>query len=278
MLRRPKVVVVLTVVGLGLLLVMLPSRLNDHLKRALGWLQLPFLGAANGLQETGHQARAYVTPRSVLLAEIDRLRSENRRMRTREFQFQELFRENTRLRSLVEWQSTAPWPLKLARVVGAEPSNWWRGIILNLGSEDGVAVNDPVLTEQGLVGKVISVSSQSARVALVGDPNCRVAAVLGDSGLGGIITPSGKGASNRRIVDLQHLPGEANLEPGTEIRTSGSGGVFPSGIPIGRLLDSQTYEFGLYSGARVRLRADLDRLNLVWVVVSRSDDSGEAQP
>jgi rod shape-determining protein MreC len=274
MLRRPKVVLIMAVMGVGLLLVLLPSRLNGQLKQAVGWFYLPFVGAADGVEEIGHQSRAYITPRTSLLSEIDRLREEIQRLKVREFQLAELHRQNAQLRKLVEWQVQQPWTLKLGKVIGDDPANWWRGVTLNIGEAEGVQVDDAVLTEQGLVGKVVSVSSGRSKVSLLGDPNCRVAAVIGDSGYGGIVTPIGLGAINRRIVELQHLSSDANLEPGVKVSTSGSGGVFPSGIPIGRLIDSQSYDFGLFSGARVRLSADLDRLDFVWVIVEAPEEGG----
>lgn len=255
-------------------MVLLPSRLNDQLKKSVGWFYLPMIGAANGVEAVGHQLRAYVTPRSSLLSEIDRLRQDNHRLRVRDFQALEVFRENRRLRQMVQWKGAQPWDLRLAKVIIDDPANWWRSVSLDIGSDDGIKVDDPVLSVQGLVGKVISVSGGRSKVALLGDPSCRVAAVLGNSGHGGIVTPSGQGAINRRIVELKHLPSEADLAPGAEVLTSGAGGVFPSGIPIGRLIDSQSYDFGLYSGARIRLRADLDRLDYVWVI-ARSESHEE---
>ncbi len=277
MLRQPKVVIVSVAIGAGLLMALLPSRLNDQLKRVVGWLYLPFAGAADGVEETGRRSRAYLTPRANLLAEIERLRNDAQRLRVRELQSAQVYLENARLRELVDWKVQQPWDLKLARVVVEDPANWWRTVTLDLGEDDGVQVDDAVLSDRGLVGKVTSVVGGRSKVALLGDPNCRVAAMLADTGFGGIVTPSGQGAMNRRIVELKHLPSEADLEPGMEVLTSGTGGVFPRGIPIGRLIDSQSYDFGLYSGARVRLRVDLDRLDQVWVIVRPESNQEEGE-
>ena len=274
MLRRPKVVLLSVAIGTGLLMALLPSRLNDQLKRVVGWFYLPVAGAADGVEEMGRRSRAYLTPRATLLAEIDRLRNDYQRLRVRELQSAQIHGENARLRELVDWKVQQAWDLKLARVIIEDPANWWRTVTLDLGDADGVRVDDPVLTEQGLVGKITSVVGGWSKVALLGDPSCRVAAMLGDTGFGGIVTPSGQGAINRRMVELKHLPSEADLEPGMEVLTSGTGGVFPRGIPIGRLIDSQSYDFGLYSGARVRLRVDIDRLDQVWVIVQPRDEVG----
>lgn len=273
--RRPKFLLTVAVLGLGLFLVLLPSRLNSQLKRTVSWLYLPLVSAADGVEHLGHRSRAFITPRALLLAEIDRIRQENFALRIREFQTAAVFRQNRLLREKLDWAALQPWALRLSRIIIEEPANWWRSVTLNVGSDVGVRVNDPVVTEKGLVGKVVSVTGSRAQVALLGDANCRVAAVLGSSGHAGIVTPSPEGAASRRIVELKHLPSDADLEPGVEVLTSGSGGVFPSGIPIGRIIDSQSYDYGLYSGARIRLGVNLDRLDFVWVITGQTLESAE---
>lgn len=273
MLRRPKVVLIAAVAGLGLiLLALVPSRLNDQLKRLIGFVYLPFAGAADGAEQLARRSRA-LTPRTLLLEEIDQLRRENRRCRLQSFQTEQALRENARLRALVQWKSRQAWNLRFARVIVEDPANWWRSIHLDAGAKQGVSVDDPVLTDQGLVGKVVSVSKNRSLVALLGAPNCRAAAVILQSKSQGTIAASPRGGIiDRQIVALEHLPNDAPLEAGLEVETSGAGDIFPEGIPIGRLIDGQSSEFDLYSRARVRLWVDLDRLKEVWVIV---DNHGE---
>ena len=276
MLRRPKVALIAAVAGLGLiLLALVPSRLNDQLKRLIGFVYLPFAGAADGAEQLARQTRV-LTPRTLLLEEIDQLRRENRRCRLLSFQTEQALRENDRLRALVQWKSRQVWNLHFARVMVEDPANWWRSIHLDAGEKQGVSVDDPVLTDQGLVGKVVSVSKNRSRVALLGAPNCQAAAVILQSKSRGIIAASPRGGIiDRQIVALEHLPNDAPLESGLEVETSGAGDVFPEGIPIGRLIDSQSSEFDLYPRARVRLWVDLDRLKEVWVII---DEGGEERP
>ena len=278
MLRRPKVVLIAAVAGLGLiLLTLVPSRLNDQLKRLIGFIYLPFAGAADGAEQLAHRSRA-LTPRTLLLEEIDQLRRENRRCRLQSFQTEQALRENARLRALVQWKARQAWNLRFARVIVEDPANWWRSIHLDAGEKQGVSVDDPVLTDQGLVGKVVSVSKNRSLVALLGDSNCQAAAVILQSKSRGTIAASPRGGIiDRQVVALEHLPNDAPLEAGLEVETSGAGGVFPEGIPIGRLIDSQSSEFDLYSRARVRLWVDLDRLKEVWVIVDERAEEREEQ-
>lgn len=269
MLRRPKLIFVLAVLGTGLILILLPSPLNERIKRGLGWLYLPFIGAAEGIQEINHRASNSILSRADLIAELEQLRNENHRLRIREFQFAPLLQENARLRALAKWKKKHTWDLRLARVVIKEPSNWWRHIALDIGAQEGIGIHDPVLTEKGLVGKVIDVSPASSKVALVGDPRCQVAAELASSGQRGIVMPSGKGLRNRR-AELKYLPSKAGIDSGVEVLTSGAGGVFPKGILIGKLIDKNPYELELYWGAQIELAVNMDRLDLVWVIVKPS--------
>ena len=98
----------------------------------------------------------------------------------------------------------ASWKLKLARVVLRDPANWWRTVQIDLGSRDGLRVNLPVLTTDGLVGRVSSVSLTRSQVTLLGDPNCKVAArVENETRDTGVIGPSGP--LETELVELGYL-------------------------------------------------------------------------
>ena len=146
-----------------------------------------------------------------------------------------------------------------------DPANWWRTVQIDLGSRDGVRENLPVLTADGLVGRVSSVGYTHAQVVLIGDPNCRVSALVENPAHDmGVISPGGP--LDNSLVELSYLSGSANLKPGQNVITSGLGGVFPKGIPIGQIVDARPVEYGLYTEARVKLSANLGALEQVWVL------------
>src|SRR5208283_4958689 len=122
------------------------------------------------------------------------------------------------------------------------------------------------LTADGLVGRVSSVGYTRAQVVLIGDPGCRVSAcVLNPAHDLGVISPGGP--LDNSLVNLAYLSGNANLKPGQEVVTSGEGGIFPAGIPIGLVAESaRPVEFGLYTEARVKLSANSGALDQVWVL------------
>ena len=247
------------------LLLSLPSRAASHLKLGIGGLFLPLFGAVNTVRQLPGRAADTFLPRDELLKEIQSLRRENQQLKTQNLQAAATARENDQLRALVGWQRQQPWKLKLASVVLRDPANWWRTIQIDLGRRDGLVENLPVLTSDGLVGRVLSVGYTRSQVVLIGDPNCRVSArVLNPAHDMGIISPGGP--LENSLVDLVYLSGNANLKPGQEVVTSGEGGIFPYGIPIGQIVDSSQVEYGLYTEARVKLSANPGALEQVWVL------------
>jgi rod shape-determining protein MreC len=247
------------------LLLSLPSRAVSHLKLGIGGLFLPLFGAINTVRQLPVRAADTILPRGELLKEIESLRRENQELKVQNLQAAATARENDQLRALVGWQRQQPWKLKLASVVLRDPANWWRTIQIDLGKRDGMTTNLPVLTSDGLVGRVSSVGYTRSQVVLIGDPNCRISArVVNPARDMGIISPIGP--LENSLVNLGYLSGNANLKSGQAVVTSGEGGIFPPGITIGQIVDSRQVEIGLYTEARVKLSANLGALEQVWVL------------
>lgn len=249
----------------ALLIFSLPPRATARLKLAIGSLFLPLIGLAHAAQQLPVAAADAALSRRGLLQLTANLRRENDRLKIEGLQAAATARENDQLRAAVGWQRQTPWKLKLANIVLRDPANWWRTVEIDLGSRDGVAENMPVLTADGLVGRVASVGLTRSQVVLLGDPNCKAAAMVEDAAHDMGIVGAG-GPLENSLVDLTYLSGGADLKAGQYVITSGLGGIFPKGIPIGRVVDAQSMEYGLYTEARVKLSADLDALEQVWVL------------
>ncbi len=155
----------------------------------------------------------------------------------------------------------------MARVIARDPANWWRSLQINLGTRDGIRNNLPVVTADGLVGRTQSVSETRSQIILLGDPEFRVAAVVEGTNETGIITASSSTPQDQGMIDLDMLSGGSLVTPGQNVVTWGVGGVFPSGIPIGKIVDSRQKDYGLSVEARVKLGAKLSGLEEVWVML-----------
>src|SRR5471030_103001 len=244
----------------------LPPRATSRLKLAVGSLFLPLFGLANTAQQLPATAADAILSRRELIQQNESLRRENQQLKFLQLQSAATARENDQLRAAIGWQQQKPWKLKLANVVMRDPANWWRTAQIDLGSRNGLTVNLPILSPEGfLIGRVSSVDQFKSQIILIGDPNCRVSARvenpthdIGILGAGGPLDDS--------LIGLSYLSSGANLKSGQSVVTSGEGGIFPPGIPIGQIVDAQQVEFGLYTEARVKLNANLGALEEVWVL------------
>jgi rod shape-determining protein MreC len=160
-----------------------------------------------------------------------------------------------------------PWKTRVAQVISRDPANWWRSLEINLGSKDGVVKDLPVITPMGLVGRVHEVSGSSARVMLLGDPGCPVSAVVDNAARDtGSIVPGEATVLDESIVEMTYITRHSQAIPGQKVFSSGLDGVFPKGIPIGHITDTNSVGYGLYLEARVKLSANLHELEEVFVL------------
>lgn len=267
MLKRPHYIAIGLVVLMTLVMLNLPNRTTARLKLGIGSLFAPLFGLTSSTERLAGKAGDAVMSRSELLRELEAARQENEELKLEASRGEATARENERLRALVGWPAQKRARFKLASVVLREPSNWWRTVQIDLGSRNGISNNLPVLSPDGaLVGRISSVSLTRSQVLLLGDPNCKVAArVENPTHDTGVIGAAGPLESE--FVEMGYLSRDAELKPGQNVWTSGNGGIFPKGILIGKVVDSRSAEYGLTTVARVKLAANLNGLEEVWVML-----------
>jgi rod shape-determining protein MreC len=274
MLKKPHYITLGLVGLLALIFLSLPQHTASQIKLAIGSLFLPLFGLSKSSQQLARQAGNAIVPRSELTRQNELLRQTNQVLAIYKMQAEAASRENERLRQLLNWRQHAPqslWNLKLARVVGQDPANWWQTIQIDLGSRDGMQTNLPVIVPDGFVGRISAVGLTSSEVLLIGNPNCKVAAkILSDRtdkpGELGVITGGARPLGNS-LVTLSYLAGTNNIKPGQFVATSGESTLTRAGIAIGQVAEqAQMTELG-YAEVRVKLAVNLNSLEEVWVLL-----------
>jgi rod shape-determining protein MreC len=250
---------------LTLVVLKLPGRTASQFKVAVNGLFLPLFGFSGSAQQLVEKAGNSATPRADLVKQLEQTEHENQLLKLRLQQVDEIERENARLRQYLNFSKSFPGKLKLARVVGRDPANWWKNIKLDVGSRDGIVTNCPVLTSEGLIGRVSDVSYTQSQVVLLGDPDCRVAVMTEDTREQGVIAPSTSSPLDYSIVEMGFISRNAKLTPGQRVETSGVGGVFPKGVPVGQIVDFRSVGYGLYNEARIKLHVKMNSLEEVFV-------------
>lgn len=180
---------------------------------------------------------------------------------------EELKQENKRLKDLLQYhdQYEKNFTTKAAAVIGRDPGNWFGIVTLNKGNEDGIVKNMPVVTPMGLAGKVVSVSENTAQAMLITDPRSGVGSMVQETRIPGVLEGTTSGSGETRLI---HVPKDLELLKDQVIITSGIGGSFPKGIPIGRIVDVSDEPTGLFKTATVVPFADLQRLEEVLIITT----------
>lgn len=197
-------------------------------------------------------------------ADNEQLQSRVEALEERQLSTDAIQRENERLRALLDLREANDWETVTASTVAFTPSNFEWTITIDVGAEDGVQEDMPVVEGSGLVGKVIQVTQSSSRVLLAIDPNFSAATRSAASGDVGVVT--GQGSDLMRMVADDP---SAELEPGDEVVTNNyEFGVFPHGIPVGIVETAPEDSTQLSESVLVRPFVDFNRLSEVLVILS----------
>ena len=265
MFKRTQLVLLVIIPALAITLLNLPPTVAARLKLAFGAVFLPLLGLARGGASFMDHASYAALPRSALISELEQLRNENDHLKMEALQAQEARAENQRLREQLGAAPQGPWNSRIAQVVAREPTSWWRSVTINYGTRDGAAVSQTVITKDGLVGRISAAGYSHSQVALVGDAECGVSALVVETRDNGIIK-GGQSTLDTGLVEWTALLHSPRILAGNKIITSGQGTVFPKGIPIGEVLDTRTERSGVTTTARIKLAVNLDHLEEVIVL------------
>jgi len=223
----------------------------------------PFIKVTAGLvQGTRNLWRDYVDLRH-LREENKHLQGEVAVLQRRIDQLEEQSLETQRLQRLLAMRESPQAGFLTARVVGKDATNWFKTILLDRGSQEGVRRNQPVLAPDGLVGRVVEVTPTSAKVQLLTDPVSAVGGLVQRTRVTGIV--SGNLGAGARV---RYLPLLADVVVGDEVVTSGMGGVFPKGIPVGRITAVERRSGALFQEASLQPLADLGRLEEVMILTA----------
>jgi rod shape-determining protein MreC len=198
-------------------------------------------------------------------------------LQSRLLQLEQFESENRMLRRQLGFSVLSPRKLLLSEVIArGDITGWWHTLRLNKGSENGVVEGMAVISTEGLIGRVASVTSITCDVLLIVDPGCKVACKVVRNGAFGIMQGAGIAVNGKVSLEMlaavkpcmiDYISTEHELKQGDMVHTSGLGNVFPEGLPVGRLANVRHDRSGLYQQADVIPGADIDRIKYAFVVI-----------
>jgi rod shape-determining protein MreC len=233
-------------------------------QRVLGWFS-PFIHASATVGDRTMDAMTENLDPAELAKQNEKLTLEVQRLKILAQRHEDLLQENASLREMVGYKQRARFRnLIAARVIKRSAATWWGSLMIDKGALDGITIDSAVVTDVGLVGKVVRVDDSIAEVVLLTDEQCRVATVIEGTREKGIL--SGERGDNEAMPDLRlkFLTPNAPITPGMNVMSSGDGGVFPAKLVLGKV---KIFENREISGeALIEPAVDFERLTDVFVV------------
>jgi len=265
--NRTLVFYILAAVGITLL-VLSTSGFLAPVEGAMNQAARPFLITFSSI---GRQAGNVATS----LKELRTLRSANRQLQTivdtltiDNLRLTEVEAENQRLRELLRFAQLNPiYDVRggqvVARVINKGPSNYLNSLTIDLGSEHGIEAGMPVVTERGLVGRILKVGPRTSSVLLITDPSSGVQAMIQRSRELGVV--NGR-AGEAPVMD--YIPQCGDVTAGDVVITSGLGGNFPKNLVIGQVVEVSQKDYEMFQQGILRPTVNFDRLEFVLVITN----------
>ncbi len=232
---------------------------EKFLLEAMGALQKPLINSARGVENIWLNYFYLVDVRQEnieLQNRVDKLNGELSRLSETEL-------ANERLTKLLEFTNRHKAPYIGAQVVAWDPKAWFKTITIDRGSQDGVRVGMPVVSDLGLVGRVVELSPHFSRVLLVIDYHSTVDAMVRRSRVRGTVA----GQSEEKC-DLKYVLKNDDLKEGDIVITSGLAGAFPRGLPLGTVTRVTRTKKGIFMDVEVLPTVDFNKLEEILVVLT----------
>lgn len=271
--RRRRAVLTLLIIGSFLLLTATYGQGSGGLQGGIATIFGPLQEGADRALKPARDLVGWFDETFEARGENERLRSELERERLRAVAGQQALQENGQLRDLleldrspaIEFSSFEP---VTGRVVTRSPTFWHSAVTIDLGSGDGVAVNDPVLSGAGLVGKVAAVQPGSSQVTLITDHTSGVTARVLPGGAQGVVRPD---VGDPEDLVLDFIVSARNIGAGQTVVTAGwraseIASLYPGGLPIGEVTPTSVVEQEASEQVHLRPYADLANFDYVQVL------------
>jgi rod shape-determining protein MreC len=266
--RRPEIVLAV-LLSLCLVVLSLQVRRPDGRTAGESWLLTaisPFVDIVASVRGGAGDLAEWAATRRSLLRENGALRDETVRMQGEILRLREAEGEKTRLLELLGAYPFPPAGTHPARLIAVESGGTFRTALLDRGSSDGLQVGGVVVSRGGLLGRIIALGPTTARVQLLSDKTAAVGVVLARGPRAAVAKGDGRG------VTVRYVPTIDPVEKNDVIVTSGTDGVYPSGLPVGRVA-GVSRNSTLFWDIQVDIAADPGLESMVFVLppVRKSD-------
>lgn len=224
----------------------------------------PLQSGLSGLRRGLEGVSLGLAEKEDLQAQVSELQNKEQNLNEENQKLREYKAEVMRLRKLLAFKEKSnQYTLQAARVIARSPNNWFKVITIDQGSQDGIYQGMPVITPDGLVGRVSNTSQYSSQVELITDREMAVGAILQNTReTRGII----EGLGNSGTLGMINIPYYSKVKKGERVLSSGLSEFYPKGITIGTIKSVKRESNGLLLTATVKPAVKFDELEEVFVI------------
>ena len=273
--RRRRAVLALLIIGSFVLLTVTYGQGSNGVQRGVSTIFSPFQDVANRALKPARDLVNWFDATFDARGRNSRLETELERARRQAVANQAAVAENAELRKLLSLdRNVVPsgYQPVTGEVIFRSPTVWFSTVAVNVGSGDGVAVGDPVLSGDGLVGHVAAVTGGSAQVTLITDHSSAVSAKVVPQGVQGVVKPE---VGNPQSLILDFIDSSRHVHRGEGVVTSGwraqgHASLYPPNLPVGEVTEASLAEQEAGEQVHVRPFADLRNLDLLQVLTGGS--------
>jgi rod shape-determining protein MreC len=194
-------------------------------------------------------------------AENERLQKAVRQLSLKNSSYEQIEQENTRLRRLISLSESLPSESLGARIIARTPSFLSNVVYVDRGSKDGVSIDQPVFSGDGIVGRVVLVSGHQSQVQLITNADASIGVMLETSRTPGVLRGTGD-----LLMDLNYINNTVPVAVGDVVLSSGLDGIYPKGFVLGKVVDSEKGK-GVFRSIKVEPGLDLIRLEEVSILL-----------
>ncbi|EES90588.1 rod shape-determining protein MreC [Clostridium botulinum] len=205
--------------------------------------------------------------------ENKKLREENAVLKDKALKYDSLAKENERFKKMINFKDQrSEYDYIGCEIIGKSGENWLDGFVINRGSNDGIQKKMVVVTGEGLVGQVTSVANKWSIVQSIINENIQVAGMLNSTRENDGVVKGYKDYSNKLLAKLYFLPLDSKVKKGDTVLTSALGSLYPKDIKIGTVIDVEEDKGKLVKNALIEPSVDFNRLEELFVIVSKNKD------
>jgi rod shape-determining protein MreC len=180
-------------------------------------------------------------------------------------QYREAVATNLRLQKLLNFKESLAPPTLTAQIVGRDPSPWFKTVIIDRGSSDGIQKGMPAVTIEGVVGQILDTSPHYAKVLLAIDPNSAIDVLVQRTRVRGILKGTREGG-----YQLQYVLKNSDVEENDHVVTSELGGVFPKGLLVGTVSQVIIDRRGMFQQIDIEPSVDFTKLEDMIIIMKKT--------